>query len=128
MAEKAESLINIPSIGRVEKGGLLVTAILVAVTYLLGYQELAFGIAAGGILFTANFVAIRFIVNALVANSHPMGFGIFAVIIKMLIFMAIVVSIFMFAEINIYGFFIGVSAIVIIIVGESLRGGKDGTL
>jgi hypothetical protein len=61
MAEKAESLINIPSIGRVEKGGLLVTAILVAVTYLLGYQELAFGIAAGGILFTANFVAIRFI-------------------------------------------------------------------
>lgn len=128
MAEKAESLINIPSIGRVEKGGLLVTAVLVAVTYLLGYRELAFGIAAGGILFTANFVAIRFIVNALVANSRPMGFGIFAVIIKMLIFIAIVVSIFMFAEINIYGFLIGVSAIVIIIVGESLRGDKDGTL
>ncbi len=128
MAEKAKSLINIPSIGRVEKGGLLVTAILVAVTYLLGYQELAFGIAAGGILFTANFVAIRFIVNVLVANSRPMGFGIFAVIIKMLIFIAIVVSIFMFAEINIYGFLIGVSAIVIIIVGESLRGDKDGTL
>jgi membrane-bound ClpP family serine protease len=57
-----------------------------------------------------------------------MGFGIFAVIIKMLIFIAIVVSIFMFAEINIYGFLIGVSAIVIIIVGESLRGDKDGTL
>jgi len=128
MTEKTTSLINIPSIGRVEKSGLIVTAILVAVSYLLGYKELALGIAAGGILFTANFVAIRFIASALISNSHPKGFGIFALIIKMLIFIGIVVSIFMFAEISIYGFFIGVTAIVIIIVGESLRGSKDGTL
>ena len=128
MTERTASLINIPSIGRVERTGLAVTAILMVVCYFVGSRELAVGTAAGGILFTANFMAIRFLVNALVANSYPKRFGIFAFIIKMAVFIAIVVALFIFAKMNLYGFFIGVTGVVIVIIGESLRGSKDGTL
>jgi len=128
MTESKESLITLPQIGRVEKTGLVVTIILTAGSYVLGSAELAFGILAGGVLFTANFMAIRFLVNSLVSNAYPKGFGIFVFIIKMLVFVGIVISIFLFAEVNIYGFFIGVTGVVLIIIGESLRGGKDGAL
>ena len=56
MTERTASLINIPSLGRVERAGLAVTGLLMVVTYFLGYRDLAIGVAAGGILFTANFV------------------------------------------------------------------------
>ncbi len=128
MAERTASLINIPSIGRVERSGLAVTAILMAVCYFAGSKDLAVGAAAGGMLFTANFMAIRFLVNALVANSYPKGFGIFAFILKMAVFIAIVASLFLFAKVNLFGFFIGVTGVVIVIIGESLKGSKDGTL
>ncbi len=128
MTERTASLINIPTIGRVERSGLAVTAILMVVNYFVGSKELAVGTAAGGILFTANFMAIRFLVNTLVSNSYPKGFGIFAFIIKMAVFIAIVVCLFIFARVNLYGFFIGVTGVVIVIIGESLRGSKDGTL
>ena len=103
MTERTVSLFNIPSIGRVEKSGLVVTVLLSVVNYLIGSKELAVGTATGGILFTANFMAIRFIVNALVAK-------------------------FLFAKVDLFGFFIGVTGVVIVIIGESLRGSKDGTL
>ncbi|HSC34434.1 MAG TPA: ATP synthase subunit I [Thermodesulfobacteriota bacterium] len=128
MTERTASLINIPSIGRVERSGLAVTAILMVVCYFIGSSELAVGAAAGGILFTANFTAIRFLVHALVGKSHTKGFGIFAFVIKMAVFIAIVVALFLFAKVNLYGFFIGVTGVVIVIIGESLRGSKDGTL
>lgn len=128
MTERTASLINIPSIGRVERSGLAVTAILMVVCYFIGSRELAVGAAAGGILFTANFTAIRFLVHALVGKSHTKGFGIFAFVIKMAVFIAIVVALFLFAKVNLYGFFIGVTGVVIVIIGESLRGSKDGTL
>jgi hypothetical protein len=112
----------------VERSGLAVTAILMVVCYFIGSRDLAVGTAAGGILFTANFMAIRFLVNALIANSYPKGFGIFAFILKMAVFIAIVVALFLFAKVNLYGFFIGVTGVVIVIIGESLRGSKDGTL
>lgn len=128
MTERTASLINIPSIGRVERSGLAVTAILMVVCYFIGSRELAVGAAAGGILFTANFTAIRFLVHALVGKSHTKGFGIFAFILKMAVFIAIVVALFLFAKVNLYGFFIGVTGVVIVIIGESLRGSKDGTL
>jgi hypothetical protein len=128
MTERTATLINIPSIGRVERTGLAVTGILMVVSYFIGSRELAVGTAAGGILFTANFMAIRFLVNALVAKSSPKGFGIFAFVIKMAVFIAIVVALFLFAKVNLYGFFIGVTGVVIVIIGESLRGSKDGTL
>lgn len=126
--EKTASLINIPSIGNVEIISLIVTAVLAVVSYLVGSRELAFGVAAGGVLFTANFVAIRFVVNALVSNTSSTGFGIFAFIIKMAIFIGIVVSLFIFTDINIYGFFIGVTGVVIVIIGESLRRSTNGSL
>jgi len=126
--EKTASLINIPSVGNVEIISLIVTAVLAVVSYLVGSRELAFGVAAGGVLFTANFVAIRFVVNALVSNTSSTGFGIFAFIIKMAIFIGIVASLFIFTEINIYGFFIGVTGVVIVIIGESLRRSTNGSL
>jgi ATP synthase I subunit len=128
MTESKESLITLPQIGRVEKTGLVVTTILTVVSYVLGSTELAFGVIAGGVLFIANFMAIRFLVNSLIANAYPKGFGIFIFIIKMLVFVGIVVTIFLFAEVNIYGFFIGVTGVVLVIIAESLRGGKDGAL
>ena len=128
MTEKAARLINFASIGRVEKYSLIVTALLVVVNYLVGSQQLALGVAAGGVLFTANFVAIRFVVNALVSNTSSVGFGIFAFIIKMAILIGIVAAIFVFTEINIYGFFIGVTGVVIVIIGESLRRSTNGSL
>lgn len=128
MTEKTTSLINIPSVGNVEIISLIVTAILAVVCYSVGSRELAFGVAAGGVLFTANFVAIRFVVNALVSNTSSTGFGIFAFIIKMLIFVGIVASLFIFTDVNIYGFFIGVTGVVIVIIGESLRRSTNGSL
>ena len=126
--EKTASLINIPSIGNVEIISLIVTAVLAVVSYLVGSRELAFGVAAGGVLFTANFVAIRFVVNALVSNTSSTSFGIFAFILKMVIFIGIVASLFIFTDINIYGFFIGVTGVVIVIIGESLRRSTNGSL
>ena len=128
MTEKATSLISISSVGKVEKLSLIVTAILVVVNYLVGSRQLALGVAAGGLLFTANFVAIRFVVNALVSKSSSIGFGIFAFIVKMAIFIGIVATIFIFTEVNIYGFFIGVTGVVIVIIGESLRRSTNGSL
>jgi len=128
MTQKAISLINIASVGKVEIYSLIVTAILVVINYLLGSRQLALGVAAGGGLFTANFVAIRFVVNALVSNSSSVRFGIFAFIIKMAVLIGVVATIFIFTEINIYGFFIGVSGVVIVIIGENLRRSTNGSL
>ena len=41
MTERTVSLINIPSIGRVERTGLAVTGALMIVTYFLGWKDLA---------------------------------------------------------------------------------------
>jgi len=128
MTQKAISLINIASVGKVEIYSLIVTAILVVINYLLGSRQLALGVAAGGVLFTANFVAIRFVVNALVSNTSSTSFGIFVFIIKMLILIGIVASLFIFTDVNIYGFFIGVTGVVIVIIGESLRRSTNGSL
>ena len=128
MTEKAINLINIASVGKVEIYSLVVTAILVVINYLVGSPQMALGVAAGGVLFTANFVAIRFVVNALVSNSSSVGFGIFAFVIKMAVLIGVVATIFIFTEINIYGFFIGVTGVVIVIIGENLRRSTNGSL
>lgn len=128
MTESKESLVTLPQIGTVEKVGLIVTLILTAVCYVLGSSALALGALAGGVLFTANFMAIRFLVTAMLTNAYPKAFSIFIFIIKMLVFIGIVVSIFLLANVSIYGFFIGVSGVVLVIIGASLKGGSDGTL
>lgn len=116
------------SISRVEKNGLIVTSILVIFNAIIGSSELAFGTAAGGLLFTANFLAIRLVVEALVKNSYPKSFSIFAFLLKMVLLIGIVFVIFVFTNVNIYGFFIGLTGVVIVIIGEGLKGSKNGSL
>lgn len=111
-------------LSRIEKSALIVTLIIVAINSLLGYNDMALGAAAGGFLFTANIIAIRFVVNLLISPNQTKGFGIFAIIIKLVSLVAIAVSLFVFTNINIYGFFIGLSGVVIVLIGESLRGNK----
>ena len=53
---------------RIEKSALIVTLIIISINALLGYRDMALGAATGGLLFTANVVAIRFIVNLLLGH------------------------------------------------------------
>lgn len=109
---------------RIEKSALIVTLIIISINALLGYRDMALGVATGGLLFTANVVAIRFIVNLLLGQKQTTAFSVFAIILKMILLVALAVGLFVFTKINIYGFFIGVSGVVIVLIGESLRGNK----
>jgi hypothetical protein len=109
---------------RIEKAALIVTLVIVSANALLGYQDMAMGAAAGGFLFTANIIAIRFIVNLLIGQKQTKAFSVFAIVLKMLMLIALAVGLFIFTKINIYGFFIGVTGVVIVLIGESLRGNK----
>ena len=128
MTSTAMNITKNLTLGRVEKSGLVVTGILVLVNLFLGFQALAIGVAVGGLLVIANFLAIRLLVGALIGKAYPKGYSIFILLIKMLVLVAMVVIFFLFTKLNIYGFFIGVSGVVIVIIGESLRGNKDGAL
>ncbi len=109
---------------RIEKSALIVTLIIISINALLGYRDMALGVATGGLLFTANVVAIRLIVNLLLGQKQTTAFSVFAIILKMILLVALAVGLFVFTKINIYGFFIGVSGVVIVLIGESLRGNK----
>lgn len=121
-------LARTPTLSRIEKQGLIVTLILVAANALLGSAELALGVGIGGALVLLNFLAINMVVNVLVGNAGSKSFGVFVLLVKMLVLVAIVVALFMFAKVNIYGFLVGVLGVVIVIIGESLRGNKNGAL
>lgn len=109
---------------RIEKSALIVTLIIISINALLGYRDMALGVATGGLLFTANVVAIRLIVNLLLGQKQTKAFSVFAIILKMILLVALAVGLFVFTKINIYGFFIGVTGVVIVLIGESLRGNK----
>ena len=115
-------------LGRVEKAGLIVTAILVSANVLFGKTELAYGAAVGGLLVIANFLAIKLMVGSLISNAYSKGFSIFILLIKLAVLISIVVCLFVFTKVNIYGFFIGATGVVLVIIGESLKGNKNGTL
>lgn len=113
---------------RVEKHGLIVTGILVAVNAVLGSSELAIGAGVGGLLVILNFLAIRLLVSALIGGAHSKGFSVFVLLIKMAILIGLVISLFILMKINIYGFLVGVVGVVIVIIGEGLRVKKNGAL
>lgn len=115
---------SIFELNKLEKSALVVTLIIISINALLGYRDMALGAAAGGFLFTANVIAIRFIVNLLLGQKQTKAFSIFAIILKMALLIALVIGLFIFTKINIYGFFVGVSGVVIVLIGESLRGNK----
>lgn len=127
MISKSMSLTKSFELGRVEKGGLVVTAILVAINGLVGSQALALGVAVGGLLVIVNFLVIRLLAGALIGKAYTKVFGIFIVLVKTFVLIAFVASLFLFTKVNIYGFFIGVTGVVIVIIGESLRGNNDGS-
>lgn len=116
------------TLGRIEKQGLIVTAILMSINALIGSRDLSLGAGVGGGLVLLNFLSIKLIVSALIGGGYSKGFSIFAILIKMAILIGVVVSLFMFVKLNIYGFLIGVVGVVIVIIGEGLRGDKDGAL
>lgn len=128
MTSKAMNVTRNLPLGRVEKSGIVVTGILVLVNLILGSQALAIGVAVGGLLVIVNFLAIRLLVGALIGKAYTKGYSVFILLVKMVVLVAMVVIFFVFTELNIYGFFIGVSGVVIVIIGESLRGDKDGAL
>ena len=128
MTSTAMNITKNLTLGRVEKSGVVVTGILVLVNLILGSRALAIGVAVGGLLVIANFLAIRLLVGALIGKAYTKGYSIFILLVKMLVLVAMVVIFFLFTKLNIYGFFIGVSGVVIVIIGESLRGNKDGAL
>ena len=124
MTTAVMSVNKIFELSRIEKSALIVTIIIVALNSVLGYTDIALGAAAGGFLFTANIIAIRLVVNLLISQNQTKGFGIFAIILKLTLLVAISVALFVFTNLNIYGFFIGLSGVVIVLIGESLRGNK----
>lgn len=110
-----------------EKAALVVVAILAVANFLMNQREIAVGIVAGGVLFTADFIALRFIVNSLTSQNHSLSFSIFLFVMKLLILILIIGVLLIFANLNIYGFFIALTAVVLVIVGSGLRGNKNGT-
>jgi len=128
MTTRTMNLTKTLTLDRTEKGGLIVTGILVTLNTLLGSPELAVGAAVGGILVILSFLATRLVVSTLIGNVYSRGFSIFILLIKLAILVGIVISLFIFTKINIYGFLIGVTGVVIVIIGENLRGKKDGAL
>ena len=108
-------------ISGVEKIAFAVIALFSIVNLLLGQNEIALGIIVGGVLFTLDYTAIRFIVISITEKKYNIGFCLFLIAIKLLIFLGIVASLFLFAKVNFYGFIIGLTSVVIIIIGKNLK-------
>lgn len=110
-----------PSMG-VEKLSLAVTGLFFAVNMLIGQTQVAVGVAVGGALFLADYVAIRFVVRALSEKRYTLAFSIFIIVTKLLALLGIVTVLLMFAKLNIYGLLIGLTSVVIVIIGKGLKG------
>lgn len=106
----------------VEKLSLAVTGLFFAVNMLIGQTQVAVGVAVGGALFLADYVAIRFVVRALSEKRYTVAFSIFILVTKLLAFLGIVAALLLFAKLNIYGLLIGLTSVVIVIIGKGLKG------
>lgn len=112
----------------VEKIAVVVIVLMTLVNFFLGQTQIAYGILIGGLLFTADYMGIRFIIISLTEKKYSLGFSIFLLLIKLLILALMILILFLFAKVNIYGFIIGLTAVVIIIIGKGIKGNNDGTL
>jgi hypothetical protein len=106
----------------VEKTSLAVTALLFVVNIAIGETAVAVAIAVAGVLFLLDYVAIRFIVKALAEKRYSLAFSIFILVMKMLALLAIIAVLLIFAKLNIYGLMIGLTSVVIVIIGKGLKG------
>ncbi len=106
----------------VEKLSLAVTALLFAVNIAIGEREVAVAIAVAGVLFLLDYVAIRFVVRALAENRYSLAFSMFILVMKLLALLAIIAVLLLFAKLNIYGLMIGLTSVVIVIIGKGLKG------
>ena len=113
--------------GGVEKSSIIAIFILVIINILIQQKQVAIGIAVGGILFLADFIAIKFIVNSILTKRYSTQFSIFIFVVKLIILLAILLVLLKFAKLNIYGFIIALTAVVFVIIGSGLKGNKNGT-
>ncbi len=114
--------IRLPRPGGVEAAGVVVTVLVAAAAAVLGGRGVAAGTVAGGLLGVANFTAIRMVVGLVTGGGTSKGFALFVVGVKMAALLALVAGLFLFVRINVYGFLLGVTGVVLVIVGYSLRG------
>ena len=113
-------------IGNTERVILIALLLLALGNYLINENDIAVGVLVGGLLFLADFIIIKFLVNSLVNKSYPPRFAVFLFIMKLLILLVLLMVLLIFAKLNIYGFIIALTAIVIVIIGSGLRG-NNGT-
>ena len=113
--------------GGTEKAALIVVALLFAGNYLINQKEIAVGVAVGGLLFLIDFVIIKFLVNSILTKRFTTQLTLFLFAIKLLVLLGILMTLLIFAKLNIYGFIIALTGIVIVIVGRGLKGNNDGT-
>ncbi|MEM4408457.1 MAG: hypothetical protein QXI19_06915 [Candidatus Caldarchaeum sp.] len=116
----------LPKPGRVEWVGAWVTVVLSLFAAILGSLALAVGVVSGGGLAILNFLAIRMIVGLIVGEKRSKGGALLIVLVKMAVLVALVLGLFIFTRINIYGFLLGVIGVVFVVVAESMRGSKNG--
>lgn len=109
-------------VGNTERVIVIALFLLALGNYLINEKDIALGVLVGGFLFLADFILIKFLVNSLVRKSYPPRFTVFLFIMKLLILLLFLGVLLIFAKLNIYGFIIALTAIVLVIVGSGLRG------
>ena len=117
---------NTPVIGRTDITAFIVIVILTLVNFIIGQKEIAIGIIAGGVLFIADFIAIRLIVNSLLSKTSSVAYNIFLFVIKLLVLLLLIGLLLAFAKLNIYGFIIALTAVILVIAGSGLKGKGHG--
>ena len=118
---------NAAIISRTDKTAFIVIVILAAANFFIGQRGIALGVITGGVIFIADFIAIRLIVNSLIGKTNTVAYNIFLFVIKLLVLLLLIGLLLVFAKLNIYGFIIALTAVVLVIAGSGLKGNKHGT-
>jgi|GEM_PF-1293894 len=118
---------NAAIINRTDKTAFIVIVILAAANFFIGQRGIALGVITGGVIFIADFIAIRLIVNSLIGKTNTVAYNIFLFVIKLLVLLLLIGLLLVFAKLNIYGFIIALTAVVLVIAGSGLKGNKHGT-